>query len=75
MGKEKVPVEDLEEGMVLAENVVNNHGTLLISAGAFIYSELIEKLERLGISSVNIYRNDGEINNDSNQKINKMQYQ
>ncbi|HWR89845.1 MAG TPA: hypothetical protein VN260_06265 [Dissulfurispiraceae bacterium] len=48
----KVSVEKLEPGMTLSRPVKNEAGMVLIGEGTVMSDQLIEKLKRMGISSV-----------------------
>ena len=74
MNKKLVTIEQLEEGMTLAEKVENNHGAVLISAGTILSHQLINKLEKLRISHISIYTGDEQPDFDIDKQMDKIKY-
>jgi putative nucleotidyltransferase with HDIG domain len=57
----KIPTMELEEGMTIAEKVIDSHGAVLVSTGTILYDGLIDRLNRLGIDKVAIFRDNKKI--------------
>ncbi|NLM98363.1 MAG: HD-GYP domain-containing protein [Halanaerobiaceae bacterium] len=70
----KVFVDELEPGMRVAREIENQFGAILVNDGMILDENLIEKLKRLGISTVEIF-NESDKDLDENRYKFKEQYQ
>ena len=76
---EMVDIDDVKEGSILIEEVLNEQGDLLLKKGSVLTGDLINKLISLGILGVyveNAERNDSpdEISPEVSSKLKELEY-
>ncbi len=49
---QRIPVNMLREGMVVARPVANDNGIILVNSGAELTSRMIERLQNIGIRKI-----------------------
>lgn len=50
----RLPVKRLKEGMIIAQSVYNNHGGSYLVKGNPLSTSYIDKLNKIGIPTVNV---------------------
>ncbi len=68
-----IPIENLKEGMVFSNSIINKYGQVLISAGTLFNLKHLSLFRTWGISAVSVhYANDNVIDESENEELKKL---
>ena len=57
---QKIYLDDISPGTIIAKDIYNSYGTMLVSKGTVVMDRFIKQLEDIGINELYVEENSGE---------------